>query len=243
MSARTDSPASPPRTPRARARVEAIERIKELAWNQLADSGAAALSLRAISREMGMVSSALYRYFPSREALLTALIVDAYEDLAATLSTSATEVVPAAASGRRRAGPQREQWKWVCTALRQWALTEPHRFALIYGSPVPGYVAPQETIEPAGRVMAQFLQVAAAAPGPVPAPQVPSGQLSEQLQRLTGAIDLQIPLPRALAAVEAIGLLFGLLTLELGGHLIGTFEPADALYEHAVTRGADLIGL
>ena len=255
MSSPADSPdeASRPRTPRARARAEAIDRIKALAWEQLAQSGAAALSLRAIAREMGLVSSALYRYFPSREALLTALIVDAYHDLGSRLSTAAQ--VEHAAIGRSdhsSSGPARQQWHRVCHALRRWALDEPHRFALIYGTPVPGYVAPQETIEPAAGVMSQFLQVAAAAPvptpatstsGPTPAPGPASTQLTEQLNRLGNGLNFDIAPARALAGVEAIGLLFGVLTLELGGHLVGTFEPADALYAHTVARGADLMGL
>lgn len=220
-----------PLTPRARARVEAIARIKELALAQLADTGAASLSLRRIARELGIVSSALYRYFPSREALLTALIVDAYQDLATNLDRAASERLPA------------QRWMQICMALRRWAHAEPHRFALIYGTPVPGYAAPAETIEPAAQVMAQFLQVAAAATGPVRDDQPPSGALTEQLHRLTDALQSDMSPQRALAAVGVISQLFGLLTLELGGHLVGTFEPAEELYVYSVTTGAQRIGL
>ncbi|MGC0249316.1 TetR/AcrR family transcriptional regulator [Pseudactinotalea sp. Z1748] len=227
----TEASTTRPLTPRARARADAISRIKELALAQLADSGPASLSLRAIARELGIVSSALYRYFPSRDALLTALIVDAYQDLATTLDHAARDHRPA------------QRWMQICMALRRWAHEEPHRFALIYGTPVPGYAAPAETIEPATQVMAQFLQVAATATGPVPDDEPPSAALTEQLHRLTEALQSNISPQRALAAVGVIGQLFGLLTLELGGHLVGTFEPAEELYAHSVTTGAQRIGL
>ena len=88
-------------TPRQLAREQNIERIKELALTQLAESGAGSLSLRAIARELNLVSSAIYRYYPSRDELITALIVDAYGDLADALEG-------AGAPGRR--GPRR---RWV----------------------------------------------------------------------------------------------------------------------------------
>lgn len=233
---------NPPLTPRARARVEAIERIQDLAWAQIAQDGAQSLSLRAIARELGLVSSALYRYFPSREALLTSLVVQAYEDLAATLQQSVQAGQPVQADDTGASTPER-RWAAVCVALRQWARDEPHRFALIYGTPVPGYAAPRETIEPAARVMAQFLQVAADATGPVPPAPAPSAALTGQFRRLEEALELTVAPDRALAAVTAIGQVFGLLTLELGGQLVGTFEPADELFEATVARGAWMIGL
>src|ERR1700743_118342 len=71
------------RTARERARVELTREIKEEARRQLAEAGAGGLSLRAVARELGMVSSALYRYSPSRDELLTALIIDAYDAIGA----------------------------------------------------------------------------------------------------------------------------------------------------------------
>ena len=130
------------------AREANIARIKEIALAQLATEGAAGLSLRAIARELNLVSSAIYRYYASRDDLVTALVLDAYADLA--------EVVEAAVA---RARPDGERRAWVAgaTALRQWALAQPHRYALLYGSPIPGYAAPATTIEPAGRVVLALL--------------------------------------------------------------------------------------
>src|ERR1700756_1738163 len=121
---------APPRiaTARERARAELTREIKEEARRQLAEVGAHGLSLRAVARELGMVSSALYRYFPSRDDLLTALIIDAYDAIG-----SAAEAAIAASAG----APARERWAAACRAIRAWAVANPHEYALIYGSPVP----------------------------------------------------------------------------------------------------------
>ena len=134
---------------RARVRAEMITEIKASARRQLASEGAN-LSLRAVARELGMVSSALYRYFPSRDDLLTALIIDAYNAVGATAETAL------AANSRRGAAAR---WIAVSQAIRAWALDHPHEYALIYGSPVPGYAAPQDTIDPASRVALALLQI------------------------------------------------------------------------------------
>ena len=125
------------------------------------------LSLRAVARDLGMASSALYRYFPSRDDLLTALIVDAYSDLAAAVdravvaaSTAAAPPVPAGTAGAARVAAgraARARWRALSSAVRDWAREHPHEYALIYGTPVPGYHAPPETIALAGRVPLAFV--------------------------------------------------------------------------------------
>src|SRR6476619_476241 len=128
-------------TARDRVRAELTDEITDAARRQLAEVGAAALSLRAVAREVGMVSSAVYRYFPSRDDLLTRLIIDGYDDLGAAAEAAD---VPAA--------PPIERWLAVCRAVRAWALAHPHEYALLYGSPVPGYQAPEDTVPAASRV-------------------------------------------------------------------------------------------
>ncbi|MGH8861716.1 MAG: TetR/AcrR family transcriptional regulator, partial [Jatrophihabitantaceae bacterium] len=115
--------------------------IKRIAREHLAADGPD-LSLRAVARDLGVVSSAVYRYFESRDALLTALIIDGYDSLGA-----AVEVAEAIVARRDLSG------RWLATgrAVRAWALERPHEYALLYGSPVPGYAAPQDTIGPASR--------------------------------------------------------------------------------------------
>lgn len=118
-------------------RAEITREITDAARRQLAESGAAALSLRAIARELGMVSSALYRYFPSRDDLLTALIIEAYN----AIGEAVEEAVATGDTPRAR-------WRAAAAAVRHWAIGHPHEYTLLYGSPVPGYQAPQDTIRP-----------------------------------------------------------------------------------------------
>src|SRR5580698_7394444 len=111
---------------RQRVRAAMSADIVAEARRQLALEGAAALSLRAVARQLGMASSAMYRYFPSRDELLTALIVEGYEALGEVAEQAAT------AGG----GPAR-RFRTVCRAIRRWALDHPHEYALLYGSPIP----------------------------------------------------------------------------------------------------------
>src|SRR3954463_9000324 len=131
----------PPTTARERARAELTAEITELARAQLATVGAAGLSLRAVARELGMASSAMYRYFPSRDDLLTRLIIEGYD----ALGTAAEDADDPTA-------PPPDRWLAVCRAVRDWARAHPHEYALLYGSPVPGYAAPRDTVPAAIRV-------------------------------------------------------------------------------------------
>src|SRR5438132_10346999 len=123
------------RTARDRARIELTDEIKAVARRHLAEHGSAALSLRAVAREVGMVSSAVYRYFPSRDELLTALIVDAYDAVATAAEASE-------AQSRRRDTTHR--WLALSGAIRGWAGAHPQEYGLIYGTPVPSYQAPTD---------------------------------------------------------------------------------------------------
>ena len=138
------------RTARERARAQITAEILDAARGYLATDGAPALSLRAIARDLGMASSALYRYFSSRDELLTRLIIDAYDSLGA-----AAEVREATMDRNDLAG----RFTATCDAVRAWALVHPNEYALIYGSPVPGYVAPADTVQPATRVTALLLRI------------------------------------------------------------------------------------
>ena len=127
--------------------------IIELGRRHLVTEGAAGLSLRAIARDLGMVSSAVYRYVASRDELLTLLLIDAYSELAD------------AVDGARRAavGSWREELMAIARAARQWAVDQPASWALLYGSPVPGYRAPRErTVGPGTRVVGALFDAIAA---------------------------------------------------------------------------------
>jgi AcrR family transcriptional regulator len=152
---------------RTERREDVTARILEIGRRHLAEHGAAALSLRAVTRDLGMVSSAVYRYVASRDELLTLLLVDSY-------GAQADAVDAAVATASERAWDER--LVVAAGAFRAWAVAEPSRYALLYGSPVPGYAAPPEaTMEPGTRVVGTLLRlvdegVAAGevAEGPVP---------------------------------------------------------------------------
>jgi len=135
----------------SREQIEA--RIVELGRRQLVERGAAGLSVRAIARDLGMVSSAVYRYVSSRDELLTLLLIDAYSDLADAVDRARETVV--------------DLWSddviAIARAARRWAVAHPAGWALLYGSPVPGYHAPPERTVAAGtRVVGAFFDAIAA---------------------------------------------------------------------------------
>ncbi|MCD2144099.1 TetR/AcrR family transcriptional regulator [Gordonia paraffinivorans] len=140
---------------RAENRAKMTEEIRRLGREHLATHGAAGLSLRAIAREMGVVSSAVYRYVPSRDELLTMLLVEAYNDVADAIE---------AAVGSVEEAHRRQRLLVAGETARRWALDEPARWALLYGSPVPGYSAPgEQTTGPGTRVPGLLLRECAAA--------------------------------------------------------------------------------
>ncbi|MDP5309948.1 TetR/AcrR family transcriptional regulator [Streptomyces poriferorum] len=228
---------------RERARIEVTAAIKDEARKQLAAEGAAKLSLRAVARELGMVSSALYRYFPSRDELLTALIIDAYDSVGET-AERAHRTAAAENAAPARPGTHLARWVAVACAVRDWALAHPHEYALIYGSPVPGYTAPQATIGPASRVGLVLIAIAEDAHREEGIGLPPlTAELRPEAERI--AADLAPGLPPAVAAplVAAWSQLFGLLSFEIFGQFNRVVEAREAFFRQAVTELARTVGL
>lgn len=141
---------------RARNRAAIEAEILRVGGEHLARSGAAALSLRAIARDLGMAASALYRYVADRDDLLTLLIVAAYDSLADSVEQAIAQEGPTDALARFRT---------IARSTRVWARANPHHYALIYGSPVPDYEAPAERTNTAGtRVPTLLLGILAELP-------------------------------------------------------------------------------
>lgn len=220
---------------RARARTEVTAAIKDQARGQLAAEGAAKLSLRAVARELGMVSSALYRYFPSRDDLLTALIIDAYDSLG-----EAAERACDAASG---AAPV-ARWTAVCEAVRGWALAHPHEYALIYGSPVPGYSAPRATVPAAARVALVLIGIVRDTHrDPGLAGLALPAELRPEAERMAAELAPDLPAEAAAALVAAWAQLFGLVGFELFGQFNRVVEDRETFFRHAATGLAHGVGL
>jgi AcrR family transcriptional regulator len=231
------TPADDTLGPRARARLETTEAIKAIAREHLAADGPN-LSLRAVARDLGVVSSAVYRYFGSRDELLTALIVEGYDSLG--------EAVEAGEATVRR-GDLPGRWLALGRATRDWALEHPHEYALLYGSPVPGYAAPEDTIEPANRTLAVAVTLMADAVerGAVEAP---SDRLPRAVRADVEGIAAQpgfegVP-PTVLARLMSVwAQLYGTVSFELFGRYTNAVTDYDAYFEHQLKVMSRYLGL
>ncbi|MFI9365522.1 TetR/AcrR family transcriptional regulator [Kitasatospora sp. NPDC053057] len=210
-------------TPRERYRAQLQAEVKERAWQQIAAAGAAGLSLNAIAKQMGISGPALYRYFASRDELITELIRDAYRSLADAIRT-------AAASGADLAG--------LGHALRTWALADPQRYFLVYGTPVPGYRAPDDTTAIASEIMSALLD-AAQSPAATTQDDTDARLETHLADHRHWAADHPAPPAALRRALHFWTRLHGILSLELAGHFTGMgFDPAQ-LYDnelHHLTR-------
>ena len=230
---------SPIKGARARAHEEVRSAIVATASEHLASDCAAALSLRAIARELGMASSAIYRYFSSREDLLTVLIIEAYDDLGAH-----AEAVVAQSASRAPA----DRWVDAAMAIRAWALEHPHDYALLYGTPIPGYAAPDDTVVPGTRVSLALVSIVrdAAAEGRLRRPSRSahvSAETSRSMKPLRDAIVLDVSDEVLLLVLVAWTQLFGLLTFELFGQTKGFVDDDEQLFRDAATTMAAQLGL
>lgn len=232
-------------TPRERARERTLLEIRRLAWQQVEEVGAAALSLRGIARDLGIVSSAIYRYVASRDDLITALLVEGFSDLAATVE-AAEAAVPRE--------DYRERWLTMCRAMRAWALARPAGWGLLYGGPVPGYSAPQQTTAPVGvRVLLRLgaLLIEAQAAGQLRTPPGPPGQASElpaelraELEAAAAAVGLKLDGEAVARGIFGWTAVIAVISLEvfeqLGPDAIGA---RDQLAELQFVHTADALGL
>jgi AcrR family transcriptional regulator len=229
---------------RARVRSETAAEIRVIARRHLATDGAN-LSLRAVARDAGLVPSALYRYFPSRDALLTALITDAYEALAQAAKDATAAVPRHDLPGRLLA---------LAHAVRTWGLENPAEYALIYGSPVPGYAAPPETVGPAAEIVMALIGILfdAVEHGlrphlpPRPLPAATAAELRALIESAPGpAPEWTDPAPESMLALAFLlwTQLFGLVSFEVFGRLDTLIEDRPAYFEHQILVLGDLAGL
>lgn len=213
---------------REQTREQNTAAIMSAARARLADVGPGDLSLRSVARDVGMVSSAVYRYFPSRDDLLTALLIECYDELGEAVETADPDGTPL------------EQWVAACRATRAWALSHRHEYALLYGSPVIGYAAPQDTVVPATRVVFRLVEILMSA---APTPPAPLGRGFEGL--VDGAAEAVPGAPPELVGrlLMAWSSLFGTISFELWGHLEGSITDLDAWFDEVAVRLAAEVGI
>jgi AcrR family transcriptional regulator len=225
---------------RDRLRLATITEIKATARRHLAVSGAAALSLRAVARELGMTASALYRYFASRDDLLTALMEDGFRSLGDALQ---------AAYDSAPAGDHERRWLGVARAHRDWALRQPELYALCYGAPVPGFTPPEERRKPElMRAVGVMFQVYAdaLADGAVDLAAV-DATLPEDLRGQLAAWEADgsapVPAPGLAACMLAWTTLHGLIALEVFGHFPPPLADAGPLFDYELRGVLTRMGL
>jgi AcrR family transcriptional regulator len=228
-------------TPRQRARAQTLEDITRIGRRHLATEGAAALSVRAVARDLGVVSSAIYRYVRSRDDLLTLLVVDGYDELGDAVDEAEGKVPHEDFRGRFLA---------IGRAVRAWALREPATYALLFGSPVPGYQAPAErTTGPGTRVITALVRLwddaqrAGVVRKPETTPRV-SRALTADAKRIRDEFGLAVPNDLVLRGVLGWASLFGCVSFEVFGQYgADTFGAVDDLFEHQLQLLADATGL
>lgn len=212
---------------RERARAEHTAEIVRLARQHLERDGAANLSLRAIARDLGMASSAIYRYFASRDELLTTLIIDSYDRLGEAVE-SADRAVP-------RRSDFLGRWRAMTHAIRGWAVANPAEYSLLFGTPVPGYAAPDDTIGPASRYTFSLLQLTVdmEAAGHTATEKVPAA-LRRDYARFRGRFAIPASDQMMMKGMSAWAAVMGAINLELFGHLHNVVDTPGALFEAVV---------
>ena len=221
---------------RARAKEAMRAEILAVARVQLAEGGPAGLSFRSVAREVGLASSAVYRYFESRDALLTALIIASYDALGDAVEAAERRVPRTSFAERYRA---------IGRAVREWAVSEPTQWLLIFGSPIPDYEAPQDTVPAATRLplalaalMGEALDAAAVRPG---------GDLPEDVHvalELRTYIADDAPDEVVLRGLIAWTYLLGAVMSEIVGqrHRVVSPSGAAAVYERELDEIVALVG-
>jgi AcrR family transcriptional regulator len=240
---------SAPRTARERVREEMTAEILAAARQRVAREGAAALTLRSVARDLEMAPSALYRYFDGRDALLSALILNAYESLAAEAERAAARAATAAMPQPEASGSgDVERFLVVPRAIRRWALAHPHEWGLIFGTPVPGYEAPEDTVEPYARIAAAMVRpvVEAKVAGRLGADlhrSAVSDELREAVAPVAEGLFPDLPTVNVVLAVQAWTTLVGVVSLEVFGHWRNTILEPEEFFEATIRDLAATVGL
>jgi AcrR family transcriptional regulator len=206
-------PAPEPPKMRERYRAHVRQEVKQAALHQLAESGPAAVSVSAIGKQLGVSGPALYRYFTSRDELLTELVIDAYHDLADALSAAAGHAPKLDARG-----------------YRSWALAQPHRYRLLFGPPLPGYDAHVQRLVEAAQASMNVLVEIVRELGPSEAT-LPGQPLASQLSSWAYAHNLDIDPTTALRAVLVWTRLHGFVSLEIAGNYASMGIDPDPVFE------------
>lgn len=241
---------------RERVRAATAQEIIQTARRLLVEHGPEAVSLRAIAREMGMTAPALYRYFDSHEVLIKHVIASIFAELTVGLRAAIDSVGPAgsgaASSGAADDGVLAEMVMAACWEFRRWSLDHPREFGLLFGTPLPGVNIERDEITAEGGAQfgntffALILELWRKHPFAVPADQEIAPGLLEQLARYRdglGELADGLPLGLLLIFLRCWTRLYGIVGLEVFGHLGFALDDAAPMFEIMLTETAPLLGL
>ena len=229
-----------PKRGQAREHGEMIVRIKAAARQQMAQYGTAGLSLRGIARELGITAPAIYNYFPRLEDLITALIVDAFTALADAIDAAESVVESETCWSKILAS---------CLAYREWAIAHPMDFQLIYGNPIPGYVAPAEVTVPLARrpfdgLFRLFLEAYQSGELVIPAEYAPiPASISEHLATWLPKAGYDFPHALLCLLMSGWARIHGMVMLELFEHLPPVVGDTGAFYRYELDAFMGRLGL
>jgi AcrR family transcriptional regulator len=216
------------------------EEIKDTARQLMAEKGTAGLSIRAIARQMGMTAPALYHYYASLNDLITALIQDAFTQLAETLEAAAADSMLTTSA---------EQLTIVTHAYRHWALAHPIDFQLLYGNPIPGYTQPTGVTHPPARrslLVIAGIFTAAIESGEIDLPveyrDLPPA-IEQSLIELTQVDGHDLPLSALYLAATAWVKLHGHVMLELFDLIQPVIADTDEFFQYEVQNFLQQTGL
>jgi AcrR family transcriptional regulator len=243
----TDAMPAEPLSRRDRVRADTVREIKDTARRVLVEHGGEGFALRAIAREMGMTAPALYRYFDSRENLVEHVVADLYDELCAHLEAARDTADPATPAVRLLACGR---------AFRRWAITHHQEFALLFGSAGDGVVpsghrlhadhgsVAHEAARRFGAIFAALVaEVYATHPFPVPAEEDLDPALARQLRQWTADFPFDVPLGVARVYLSCWVRLYGLVAMEIFGHLKFALDDAEPMFEAELHDLADVLGI
>jgi AcrR family transcriptional regulator len=232
---------------RDRVRADTVREIKDTARRVLVEHGGEGFALRAIAREMGMTAPALYRYFDSRENLVEHVVADLYEELCTHLEDARDAADPATPAIQLLA---------CSRAFRRWAISHHQEFGLLFGSAGDGVVPPHDQLHadpdsPAYAAAARFgsifatlmAQIYLARPFPVPAEEDIDPALAEQLRGWMAEIPVELPLGVVRVFLSCWVRLYGLVAMEIFGHLKFALDDAEPMFEAELHDLAEILGI
>jgi AcrR family transcriptional regulator len=228
---------------RDRVRAATVDEIKTTARQLLVEEGPDAVSLRAIGRSMGMTAPALYRYFGSREDLVKHVCGDIFTEIAGDIHTAIV------AAGQASGGDVAAKLVAACREFRRWALTHRAEFGLLFGTPLPGLEAGRDEVidecadKFSGEFLTLFYELWRSHPFPVPAEEEIEPGLAAQLARYRDGLGVDLPIGAILIFLRCWVRLYGIISLEVFGHLGFALDDPAAMFEYTLVELQELLGL